>query len=144
MRHFLKNILILDRERCGRSRQRRDGEPRALSCIDNQTIQSLDILLIEETAGYWIEKNRYGSMGCWIPRERLPEFLLDPTKSYERLMPADYGIVERVPTIREVGCTCHLSTPCSFCISLNEEEADIMASSGQEALQQYWREMANV
>lgn len=94
------------------------GERRTFSHVDNLTVQSLDILLIEETAGYWVEKNRYGKNDYWFSRERLPEFLLDPSKDYERLMPADYGIVERVPAFVEGECTCHIAPPCSFCTSI--------------------------
>ena len=27
-------------------------------------------------------------------------------------------------------CTCHIAPPCSFCVSLTEEEVEIMAKSG--------------
>lgn len=28
--------------------------------------------------------------------------------------------------LKERGCSCHTNAPCSFCMALNEEEADIM------------------
>lgn len=127
MKHFLKNILVIDRERSG---SRADSRGR----VPLSTVACVDIMLIEETTGYWIEKNRYGSADYWFPKERLPEFLLDPT--------ADYQPRTRVLTenMRDEGCSCHINAPCSFCTSLTEHEADIMANGGQEALQQYWRQ----
>lgn len=35
------------------------------------------------------------------------------------------------------GCSCHLNPPCSFCLSLNEEEANVFANGGAKALEKY-------
>lgn len=35
------------------------------------------------------------------------------------------------------GCSCHISPPCSFCTSLTEEEADVYAKGGLDALRKY-------
>ncbi len=37
-------------------------------------------------------------------------------------------------------CSCHNHPPCSWCMSLTLEEADIMWNSGREALEKYWKE----
>lgn len=34
-------------------------------------------------------------------------------------------------------CSCHLNPPCSFCTSLNEEEANVFANGGAKALEKY-------
>ena len=109
MKHFLKNILILDRDRG--NRRTVDGSLRARR-IDPSVLQILDIVLMEESVGYWVEKNRYGRSGYWFEKSRLPEFLLNPTRNYQSPNFSDYGIVERVPTVSEVECTCHIAPPC--------------------------------
>lgn len=138
MKHFLKNILIIDRERYGQrvgGLLRESGSSRFR--LASSVIISMDIVLVEEAAGYWVEKNRFGVDGYWFPKERLPEFLLDPSKNYERTRLDDYGIVERVPSFVEGECTCHIAPPCSFCTSMTEEEANIFASGGLDALRRY-------
>jgi hypothetical protein len=131
VKHFLKNILIIDRER---------SSSRAEGCRERvplSTVSCVDIMLIEETTGYWIEKNQYGTAEYWFPKERLPEFLLDPTADYQpRTILTE--------SIRDGGCSCHTDPPCSFCASLTRHEANIMANGGQEVLQRYWRETATV
>lgn len=140
MKHFLKNILIIDRERSG---PRTDSPGRVPLSI----VACVDIMLIEETTGYWVEKNRYGSNDYWFPKERLPEFLLDPTQCYiVPPMPAQFNVA--LPTDedshRDEECTCHINPPCSFCTSMNEEEANVMANSGLDALRRYRAELSNV
>jgi hypothetical protein len=130
MKHYLNNILIIDHARFQRTHSYRyDG-----------ITSSLAIVLVESQLSYWVEKNRYGRDGYSFEKHRLPEFLLDPSKNYERQRPADdYGIVERVPAFVEGECTCHIAPPCSFCTSMTEEEANIFASGGLDALRQYRR-----
>lgn len=100
-------------------------------------------MLIEETTGYWVEKNRYGSNDYWFPKERLPEFLLDPSKDYS--IPQELRIAPYYSHDDDRDeCSCHINPPCSFCTSMNEEEANIMANSGLEALRRYRSEMSNV
>lgn len=31
-------------------------------------------------------------------------------------------------------CTCHIAPPCSFCVSLTEEEAEAFCSGGSQAV----------
>lgn len=40
--------------------------------------------------------------------------------------------------IHEGGCTCFKSPPCSFCMSLTEQEVDILDNGGIEALRLFW------
>lgn len=40
----------------------------------------------------------------------------------------------RDPSNDERGCSCHLTPPCDFCLSLTEEEADAFWSGGMSAL----------
>jgi len=35
------------------------------------------------------------------------------------------------------GCSCHINSPCSFCTSLTEEEAEAFCSGGMKALEEY-------
>lgn len=42
-------------------------------------------------------------------------------------MPAD---------LRSDGCSCHINPPCSFCMSLDEEEYDAYANGGMDALRE--------
>ena len=42
-------------------------------------------------------------------------------------------------TVHYEGCSCHINPPCDFCMSLTEEEADIMWNGGREALEEYRR-----
>ena len=37
-------------------------------------------------------------------------------------------------------CSCHLSPPCSFCESMNEQEADARWNGGVEGLEAFWAE----
>lgn len=39
-------------------------------------------------------------------------------------------------------CRCHVSPPCEFCLSLDEEEADAMANGGPSALRELWNKRA--
>jgi len=136
MKHFLKNILIIDRERSGPRTDSRVRLPISMVAV-------VDIMLIEETTGYWVEKNRYGSNDYWFPKERLPEFLLDPSKDYS--IPQELRIAPYYSHDDDRDeCSCHINPPCSFCTSMNEEEANIMANSGLEALRRYRSEMSNV
>jgi hypothetical protein len=32
------------------------------------------------------------------------------------------------------GCSCHINPPCNWCVSLTEEEADLFASGGVQAV----------
>ena len=126
MKHFLKNILIIDRERSGPRTDSRGRLPISMVAV-------VDIMLIEETTGYWVEKNRYGSNDYWFPKERLPEFLLDPSKDYS--IPQELRIAPYYSHDDDRDeCSCHINPPCSFCTSMNEEEANIMANSGLESV----------
>ena len=132
MNHFLKNILIIDHNRYQRAQSQ-------ISHGIWSSIVMLDIILVESQLSYWVEKNRYGVNAYSFDKERLPEFLLDPSKCYESQRNNDYGIVDRVPAFVEGECTCHIAPPCSFCTSMTEEEANIFASGGLDALRQYRR-----
>lgn len=35
-------------------------------------------------------------------------------------------------------CSCHISPPCSFCVSLSKEEVDIYANDGIDGLKSLW------
>lgn len=35
------------------------------------------------------------------------------------------------------GCTCFIVAPCSFCLSLTEEEANVLWAGGRKALEEY-------
>lgn len=45
--------------------------------------------------------------------------------------------MSRYEELLELECTCHLNPPCRFCVSLSEEEADVFASGGRDALFEY-------
>lgn len=40
-------------------------------------------------------------------------------------------------SIEDDGCYCHLTPPCGFCMSMDEEEADIYAREGIDAMLRY-------
>lgn len=68
---FIKNILIMDSDRV----------PNTLAI--SSLIYYLDIFLIKQPNGeYLIQKNRYGSCGFCLPENKLPLFLMDPTRDY--------------------------------------------------------------
>jgi hypothetical protein len=46
--------------------------------------------------------------------------------------------LERRRRLRNSGCACHISPPCSWCVQLTEEEADAYWSGGRQALDQLW------
>ena len=71
MKHFLKNILILDRDRG--NRRTVDGSLRARR-IDPSVLQILDIVLMEESVGYWVEKNRYGEVDIGLKSQDFLNF----------------------------------------------------------------------
>ena len=39
-------------------------------------------------------------------------------------------------------CSCHINPPCSFCVSLTEEEADAFSDGGMKALRKLWNDLA--
>lgn len=45
----------------------------------------------------------------------------------ERMYYGDYG-----------GCSCHTMPPCSFCMSLDEEEATAMWNGGSRVIEKLW------
>jgi hypothetical protein len=40
------------------------------------------------------------------------------------------------------GCSCHSHPPCSFCMALTEEEADVIWNGSMQDLMKYWREQS--
>ena len=40
----------------------------------------------------------------------------------------------------EGDCSCHIMPPCGWCVSLTEEESNIMGNDGREALERFWKE----
>lgn len=67
---------------------------------------------------------------------------MDPSRDY-----SDQPIFTTAPYLTDTWysdeeCTCHLNAPCSFCTSLTEEEADLMANGGIEEVRRYRRNIA--
>ena len=43
--------------------------------------------------------------------------------------------------LKQLGCSCHTMAPCSFCMEMTEEEADIMWNEGRQGLERFWRQL---
>lgn len=130
MNHCLKNILIIDKERFYTDD---DSSPYY------RTVLMLDVLLVESETEYLVVKNRYGRNEYRFKKHRLPEFLMDPFKDYSEQPVFSIAPPSFYDEHRDEECSCHLNAPCSFCTSLTEEEADLMANGGIEEVRRYRR-----
>lgn len=73
MKDYIKNLMIVDRERYDQMR------------TDYRAMMVLDIILIEYSCHYHVEKNRYGPDRYDFPKYMLANFLEDPTPSNIRI-----------------------------------------------------------
>lgn len=64
---------------------------------------------------------------------------MDPSRDYSEQPVFSIAPPSFYDEYRDEECTCHLNAPCSFCTSLTEEEADLMANGGIEEVRRYRR-----
>ena len=60
-------------------------------------------------------------------------------KSLDKLRDENRNLAGRYGQYSSRSCSCHVSPPCSFCVSLSEDEAEAFANGGFDNLTFHWR-----